>query len=202
MTSTQDIATTIKPTEREYLSVKDLLRGERISSKVRQGVEKIADESRLSHLLTKMRIHAGLTQCDMAKKLQIAQGTVSKIENSNDADLTVGIICKYTAETRQRISLHIGKPLNHVEAVKHHAFAMREHLLELAKLAKQHEDDESIEQEIHAFFGETLLNVLHVVGSCANELPRGKDFEFRMETEEVYQTGACRAEMKAEPVSA
>lgn len=141
-----------------------------------------------------------MTQSEMAKALKVSQGTISKIENSLDADLDFGIICKYALETNQRISLNIGKPLNHVEAVKHHAGAMREHLLELAKLANEHEDDENMEQEIHSFFGETLLNVLQIVGSCANELPRGREFEIRMRIEEEKKADRPNTQELPDPV--
>jgi hypothetical protein len=61
--------------------------------------------------------------------------------------------------------------MNHVEAVKHHAFAIRDHLSSLAEMADQ---DGEINQAIQGFFGEAFFKILEILSKCQEQLPSEK----------------------------
>jgi transcriptional regulator with XRE-family HTH domain len=120
---------------------------------------------------------AGLTQDEMAGKLGVSQGCVSKWESGLDEELTLKVIADYARITDERIGICLGKPMTHVEAVKANAFALRDRLRALASLAK---DDSQLEQSIQAFFGEAFFNLLGIFENCQKEMPGREDFEIRV----------------------
>ena len=79
---------------RTYRSVDEMLRGHgyrRVADAVRQ----LSIKTRLIDQLIVARVTAGLTQAQMAAKLRCSQSRISKIEDSNDADLSLGDIQAY-----------------------------------------------------------------------------------------------------------
>jgi ribosome-binding protein aMBF1 (putative translation factor) len=79
---------------RTYRSVDEMLRGHgyrRVADAVRQ----LSTKTRLIDQLIIARAAAGLTQAQMAAKLRCSQSRISKIEDSNDADLSLGDIQAY-----------------------------------------------------------------------------------------------------------
>ncbi len=79
---------------RTYRSVDEMLRGHgyrRVADAVRQ----LSIKTRLIDQLIVARVAAGLTQAQMATKLRCSQSRISKIEDSNDADLSLGDIQAY-----------------------------------------------------------------------------------------------------------
>jgi transcriptional regulator with XRE-family HTH domain len=165
------------PTGRRYSSVDELASGEVLSPEVRKRLAELKTETVIVEALVGMRQSAGLTQQKLAEMLDKSQGAVSKLESGSDEDLTVGEMMEYSRATNERFMLLIGKPMNHVECVKWHAFGIREHLSALAKMA--HEDD-GLEQAIKAFFGEAFFNILEILSKCQNEMPHSKDVQVRI----------------------
>lgn len=168
-----------KPTGRRYSSVDDLMKGEGISPDVRQKVSDIEGATRLVEQLSLLRQFAGLTQEQMAERLGFSsQSAVSKLESGRDEEVTVGQISEYVKATGQRVGMMFGQPMNHVESVKWHALAMREHLSALASIAHQGDD---IKTAVQAFFGEAFFNLLSIFSGCNAELPNGVGFGVRLE---------------------
>lgn len=168
-----------KPTGRRYTSVDELMKGEGISQDVRTKVSDIEDATRLVEQLSLLRQLAGLTQEQMAERLGFSsQSAVSKLESGHDEDVTIGQIREYIKASGQRVAMLFGRPMNHVEAVKAHALAMRKHLSALASIA--HKGDE-IRTEVQAFFGEAFFNLLSIFSECQTELPDGGHFDVRLE---------------------
>ena len=152
-------AVATKPTGRRFASVAELMRIEGVSSEVQTKFQEIANETRIVCQLTKLRHMAGLTQEDMAQRLNVSQSAVSKLESGRDEDLTLGNIREYAKSSGERIGVVFGKPLTHVESVKAYANGMRTHLSALANLAHKGDD---MEKEIQAFFGEAFFNILSI----------------------------------------
>jgi len=168
-----------RPTGRRYDSVSELMRGEAVLPEVQQLVSEIEKATTLVQALTMLRLKAGLTQEQMAERLGVTQSAVSKLESGRDEDLTVKQIGEYAKATGQRIGLAFGKPLNHVEAVKIHAFGIRQHLSALAETAQ---GDEDLEQAVQAFFGEAFFNLLEIFEKCHELLPRASaKFEVKLQ---------------------
>jgi transcriptional regulator with XRE-family HTH domain len=157
------------PTGRRYASVSDLMKGEKVIAEVVTKVKELSSSTRLTHQLSVLRHAAGITQEQMATKLGLTQSAVSKLENGLDEHLTVGQIRAYAEITKTRMGVTFGQELNHSESVKMHAFGMKDHLLELAKLAN---NDGEMEKEINAFFGEVFFNYMHIFSQCAQQMPK------------------------------
>jgi transcriptional regulator with XRE-family HTH domain len=168
----------LKPSGRRYTSVTDLLKGEDVSREVVDKFNDLASETKITRRLAEMRLLAGLSQEQMAERLGCTQSAVSKLESGRDEDLTIAVIRDYAKETGDRVGLLFGKPLNHVEAIKAHAFGIRERLTKLASLAHE---DEDLEKEIQAFFGEAFFNILSILAKCQERMPNSGDVEVRVQ---------------------
>ncbi len=168
-----------KPTGRRYRNVRDLIKGERLSEEVSKEFEDIRASTRLSRRLAAIRLKAGLTQQEMAEKLGVTQGCISKWESEQDDLLEVRVLKLYSEVTGERIGLMIGRPMSHVEAIKGHAFAIRDRLRALAALAYQHDD---LECHIQGFFGEAFFNILYILEQAQQEMPKSDAIELQIET--------------------
>lgn len=167
-----------KPTGRRYATVDELLRGEKAPLEVIEETQKLADETKFTRMLAALRAKGGLTQAEMGERMTPprTQSAISKLESGRDEDLSIADIREYSKALNERIGLVFGQPLNHVEAIKMYALAMRERMLALVKLAHQ---DGQLEKEVQAFFGEAFFNILTILGTCQQQMPK-KDFEVKM----------------------
>ena len=155
-------------TGNRFASVADLMKGTDTPQPIVDKVAQLERESRIVGVLISMRQQAKMTQQQMAEKIGLTQGAISKLESSNDADLTFEEVRKYSKATGQRLIVNIGKPMSHVEAVKYHAFGIKEHLSSLAEMAHQ---DGDMKQAIQAFFGEAFFYLLDIFDKCQNQMP-------------------------------
>ena len=172
----KDAAT--KTSGRRYSSVDELMRVEGFSQEVHAQVSEIEAATKVVEQLSLLRQMSGLTQEEMAPLLGFSsQSAVSKLESGQDEEVTIGQIRKYVEASGERVGIVFGKPLNHVEAVKGHAFGMKKHLLALAGLAHKGDD---LKTEIQAFFGEAFFNILTILSECQAEMPETKP-EVRLE---------------------
>lgn len=170
--------TSTEPTARRYSSVADLLKGEGASRELQESVSDLSKATQLTRQLACMRTKAGLTQAQMAERLNCTQSCISKIEAGQDDELTIRVLREYAQATDLRIGLNMGKPLTHVEAVKAHALALRERLNALAAIARTNGE---MQTNIQAFFGEAFFNLLDVFESCQRQMPGAGDFEIQLE---------------------
>ncbi|HNQ73666.1 MAG TPA: helix-turn-helix transcriptional regulator [Verrucomicrobiota bacterium] len=169
--------TAAKRTGRRYATVEDLMSGEAVAPEVRTKFAEFDRETRIVQNLVEMRQSAGLTQHQLAEMVGKTQGAISKLESSADDEITIRELCEYAKATSQQFVLAVGKPMNHVESVKWHAFGIKEHLSALAKMAHQ---DLETEQAIQAFFGEAFFNILTILGNCQQDMPNGKEVQVRL----------------------
>ena len=167
-----------RPTGKRYKSVDDLMPDCDLSPEVQAEGKATSEARRLTLQLAVMRTKAGVTQADMAKRLGCTQGAVSKLENGLDEDVTVKQLRIYAEVTKTNLGFAVGRPPNHVEAIKLCALGIRRHMKELAKLAHH---DENIERGIQAFFGEAFFNILEFLSECQQDMPNGNEIQLRME---------------------
>jgi transcriptional regulator with XRE-family HTH domain len=165
-----------KPTGRRYSSVADLMKGEDTPAEVQKKYDEISKETAVVTQLALMRQSSGITQEEMGKNLGLSQASISKLECGTDDELTIAVIREYCRATNQGSQITFGKPMNHVESVKAHAFGIKHHLSALAALAHKGEE---LESEISGFFGEAFFNLLTILSKCHGEMPNGKDVEIR-----------------------
>ena len=87
-------------------SVDEMLRGHgyrRVADAVRQ----LSAKTKLIDQLIVARVAAGLTQAQMATKLRCSQSRISKIEDSQDADLSLGDIQAYARIVGLKLKLDL-----------------------------------------------------------------------------------------------
>jgi predicted XRE-type DNA-binding protein len=91
---------------RTYRSVDEMLRGHGYR-RVAEAVRQLSIKTRLIDQLILARVDAGLTQAQMAAKLRCSQSRISKIEDSNDADLSLGDIQAYSRIVGLKLQLDL-----------------------------------------------------------------------------------------------
>jgi len=177
MNTEREKKTHLPLTGRRYNSVDEFLAGEAVSADVRSAVSKLDKETAVADNLVNARREAGLTQQQMADKIGRTQGAISKLESSSDNEITLEELAAYAKATGQNFAIMIGKPMNHIESVKYHAFGIKDHL---SKLAKEAHRNEEVEQAVQAFFGEAFFNILTILSKCSDEMPNGNGIQVRM----------------------
>ncbi len=106
MASSKTITRRLAASVRTYRSVDDMLRGHgyrRVADAVRQ----LSIKTKLIDQLIVARVAAGLTQAQMAAKLRCSQSRISKIEDSQDADLSLGDIQAYARIVGLKLQLDL-----------------------------------------------------------------------------------------------
>ena len=106
MASLKTITRRPAPAGRTYRNVDEMLRGHgyrRVADAVRQ----LSTKTKLIDQLILARVAAGLTQSQMASKLRCSQSCISKIEDSQDADLSLGDIQSYARVVGLKLQLDL-----------------------------------------------------------------------------------------------
>jgi len=106
MASTKTLSRRPVTVGRTYRSVDEMLRGHgyrRVADAVRQ----LSAKTKLIDQLILARVAAGLTQSQMAAKLRCSQSRISKIEDSQDADLSLGDIQAYARNVGLKLKLDL-----------------------------------------------------------------------------------------------
>ncbi len=91
---------------RIYRNVDEMLRGHgyrRVADAVRQ----LSAKTKVIDQLILARVAAGLTQAQMAAKLRCSQSRISKIEDSQDTDLSLGDIQAYARIVGLKLQLDL-----------------------------------------------------------------------------------------------
>ena len=91
---------------RTYHSVDEMLRG-RGYRRVAAAVRQLSAKTKLIDQLIVARVVAGLTQSQLAAKLRCSQSRISKIEDSQDADLSLGDIQAYARVLGLKLQLDL-----------------------------------------------------------------------------------------------
>lgn len=149
--------------EKEYNSVDQMLKdlfpeeGDKMMAAVDENVEEFS----MSDRLAKLRIRNGITQAELAEKLDLTQSCISKIENTANEDLRLNAFMTYMEGCGFEVDLClVPKDLPGASRVKMHAFAMGRELEELANLGER---DEEIADTIRGFNNDVLFNLGQIV---------------------------------------
>ena len=106
MTSLKTLSRRSAASGRTYRSVDEMLRGHGYR-RVAEAVRQLSAKTRLIDQLILARVAAGLTQAQMAAKLRCSQSRISKIEDSHDADLSLGDIQAYARIVGLKLKLDL-----------------------------------------------------------------------------------------------
>lgn len=126
-------------------------------------------DTKLVKCLIKMRAKSGLSQAELATRMNCSQSRVSKIEHCDDTDLSFGDILAYTRCTGH--SLVMSMTSGNVCAsnmIKYHVAQIREQLNKIIELAK---DDEEIMSGVDSFSMELLYNICKVIDDATAKIP-------------------------------
>lgn len=144
------------------------------------------EATRLTRLLSVLRNRAGLSQKELAEKLGCTQGKVSKLENADDVDVTLGELVAYATAVgfdAQVTLLPQGARL--VDEVALHLDAIHKLVGQLTALAG---DDDSMGAAIVAFVEQAARNLLGLLQKTAAKLspePKSSRPPLRVEAPEL-----------------
>lgn len=166
-------ATTPSTTTRPkcFASVRDLVKATAADDAQVREFDRRINGSVIVNALIRTRAAAGMTQADVAGKMNLTQSAVSKLEHAADAELTLHDIASYLQATGGRLNLGIGKQPNCVERIKELAICLKSELHGLADLSCNN-DDPSIRQSINGFFGEAWFNLFKILCDTTSRLPK------------------------------
>ncbi len=155
---------------KRFASVRDLVKATAANDDQIREFDRRIRGSAIVNALVRSRAAAGMTQADVAERMERTQSAVSKLEHSTDAELSLQDIASYMPATGGRLNLGIGKQPNRVERNKELAICLEGELKSLADLSSN-SNDRAIRQSINGFFGEAWFNFFKILCDATSRLP-------------------------------
>ena len=149
-----------------------MMKGLKISKEVTEAHQARQEKAQLVKHLVYLRNRSNLTQAQLAKKIGCTQSRISKIENSDDENLSIGDLKAYLFALKADLRLNIlTTQLKATSEIKYHALQIKKHLDELAELANK---DDGICEGIEDFFIEAGYNLTKFIQRGISKLPKKK----------------------------
>lgn len=163
---------------KKYNSVKGML-SDLVENKtdLKNKLEKI-EQRQISKVLKSFRLKYGLTQKDVASRMDCNQSAVSKLEKSNDDNITIGELKKYLFSLKMGLGIDFREKsdkINRVKLIKYHVNKIENYLTELEEIAK---DDEKIKLGIYETY---LYQIKGLLDGFGNKIDK-----FRTNLENKY----------------
>ena len=112
------------------------------SRKFKERVEKEVKNRQLVKFLIMLRCKESLTQAQIAKKIGCTQSRISKIEGSEDSELSIGDLVDYAKALDLKLEIGYRKPsAKIVDLIKYHALRISAYLNQLVDMAKDKQDE-------------------------------------------------------------
>lgn len=135
-------------------------------------VERELRETRFATMMVENRVRKGLTQKDIADRMGVSSSTVSRLENSRDAELQYGEVESYLKALDLDLSVTVfDKNMSTTDWIKYNVFEIQRLLEHLTTIAKECNDDPTIVDGISKFRGEVLFNFLVKYQSSGEGFP-------------------------------
>ena len=126
-------------------------------------------QRRIVSTLQAMRVARNIPQSRIAEALQCTQSRVSKIENCDDAELTLKELEAYARVFDCDLNLLFSsRKMTAVDRVKYHAFAIKR---ELEQMADSAQGDHQIARGVADFYREAFINFIKMIQEAASQLP-------------------------------
>lgn len=140
--------------------------------RTKKAVEKEINESSVVTMLLMIRHDRGLTQTDVAKRMNCSPSKVSRIEAGTDAQVNLVDLYQYANALDVRTTI-LFEPTDTRSSllIKHFVYGIQERLEHLANIARGSEDGDIVADKIHTFFGEVLFNVVKKFSDVYSTLP-------------------------------
>lgn len=119
--------------------------------------------------LVVLRAGRNLSQAAVAEKMGCSQSRISKLEASEDSELTLGDLARYADAIGFRLGIVLEpRKTTSVGRVKKLAFQIKDELDRLAGLAR---GDEKIARGVVEFFNEAFFNLVRMLQDSAKQVP-------------------------------
>jgi|GEM_PF-6698373 len=191
-------------TDTKYNSVSELLQDISDDPNLADDVKKASASRELIKHLISHRVKAEMSQKQLSEKMDCTQSRISKLEQSNDAEIRLGDIEDYLGAMGLQIRVSIApKSFKAVDEIKYCANRIRDLLTRLVKLAN--EDDPNLSDGIARFACfEVPMNTLKFIFEAVKHLP--KDVLSRVtsstETENCLICDSAEFDVDREPLLA
>jgi hypothetical protein len=158
----------MKVVGRKYASVSELVR-DTSDAGFADEFDKYQADRGLVNCLTIIRCANGVSQVELAKRMDCAQSKISKMETSADADLSFGDVVSFALALQQSIRISFSPSRKngsdhirfHVECIKH----------ALDGLVRINGDDKDTCDDVEAFAIQTVQNMVTAIESALDKLP-------------------------------
>jgi transcriptional regulator with XRE-family HTH domain len=165
--------------DRTYANVSEMIRDLTDDEEAIEAVDQALARQWIMGRLMATRAANGLSQGDIAVKMECSQSRVSKMENSADDDLRYGDMREYAELVDcTLISAVLPKNMSPVDEIKCLAAAINHKLSRMADLAQK---DKLIANGVTKFFIEAFVNFSMIVSKAASTLPMNPDGSPRIE---------------------
>ena len=145
--------------------------------------DRYRSERQLVNALSIVRCLKGLSQADIATRMDCAQSKVSRIESSPDAEMSFGDFLGYAMALDRSIHLEI-LPMarNGADHIRFHVESIKHELNSLFKVAG---NDQTIEEGVGDLAVETVRNMLSLIDGLIEKLPHKyqSDIPIRVEAQ-------------------
>lgn len=122
----------------------------------------------IKDLMVQRAVH-DLSQRDIAEKIGCTQSRISKLEQTNDADLRLGDLAQYADALGLRVNIILEtKEWTPVTRIKKFAFQIKREMDKLGALAA---DDHLIAKGVAEFVGEAFFNLMRIMQDSVKKLP-------------------------------
>lgn len=137
---------------------------------VKERVELEARRGQFVSMLVHLRLSKGMTQQQVAEKMNCDPSTISRMESGNDPHFSD--IMNYLGALNLGMCILFDDPsLPAADRIKQYVFEIHRHLESLADLARKVGDDTNMIAKIHEFYGEVLLNFIARYDESYKKLP-------------------------------
>jgi transcriptional regulator with XRE-family HTH domain len=182
-----------------YKSVSHMVR-ETADGSFADSFDRRLHDRRIVKNLMVTRAGRGLSQTDLAQRMGCSQSRVSKLESSEDLDLTLGDLARYASAVGFRVAVALEpKDLAAVSRVKRLAFQIKDELDRLAGLAH---GDHQIAQGVAAFLNEAFFNLVDILQKSAEKLPCNPEDGEPFISFGIMEGGACPESETSRPAPA
>ena len=155
--------------KKRYANVVDMMRDLSEDATFADDLDKHLAGRRLITQLVALRAAQGLTQKELGDKAGFTQSRISKLEASEDADLTLSTVMKYAGAIGLNVEITlVPRGVSLVDRVKHHAFCIKRLTDSLAKLGTK---DERIADGVGDFLKEAASNLVRLIQRSRELLP-------------------------------
>ena len=135
--------------------------------------DKYQADRQLVNCLTVIRCINGVSQVELAKRMECAQSKVSKMETSTDQDLNLGDIINYALAMRQSIQIRFSPATkNGADDIKYHVECIKH---ELDRLVQSGGGNKERYNGVEMFAIQTAQRMIENIESTLGALPQRRD---------------------------